>query len=76
MPTLTLNFALVLYLYDFILTLESEIKSIWQRKFSGLTCLFLISRYGFLVYLFLITVPSFLPGISLRVSLQFPLYLL
>jgi len=38
-----------LWLYDFLLTLPSEVSSIWKSKFSGVTVLYIFNRYGFLL---------------------------
>lgn len=37
-------------LYDYLITFEQERKTIWQRKFSGATLLFLLNRYLALLY--------------------------
>ena len=38
-----------LYFYDYLLTLPSELSTIWSRKFTGATVLFIINRYSFAI---------------------------
>ena len=41
----TVNPMAALFFYDYILTFSREVKYIWQRRFSGVTALFLLNRY-------------------------------
>ncbi|CCM06021.1 uncharacterized protein FIBRA_08265 [Fibroporia radiculosa] len=42
--------AMMLLLYDYILTFAQEIQCIWRRKFSGATVLFFLNRYLSIIY--------------------------
>ncbi|KAK7685418.1 hypothetical protein QCA50_011281 [Cerrena zonata] len=42
--------ASALIYYDYILTLPTEIRCIWQRKFSAATLIYFTNRYGMLLY--------------------------
>ena len=35
----------VLFLYDYLMTLEDEIRYVWSRKFTAASVLFMINRY-------------------------------
>lgn len=35
----------VLWIFDYILTLPTEIRAIWFRKWTGVSVLFLLNRY-------------------------------
>ena len=35
-----------IYGYDYLLTFSMEVETVWNRKFSGATVVFLLSRYG------------------------------
>ncbi|CAL1697639.1 unnamed protein product [Somion occarium] len=51
--------ALVVLLYDIVLTFPQEVASIWRRKLTGVTVLFAINRYAVLANLFLQTLTGF-----------------
>ncbi|KAF9065621.1 hypothetical protein BDP27DRAFT_1156480, partial [Rhodocollybia butyracea] len=51
----------VLWFYDFLLTFPTEIQSIWSSRLTGTSILFILSRYGFLIYAVL-QLPIYLPG--------------
>lgn len=40
---------LALLFYDYLLTLDDEIRCVWKRRFSGVTVTFLALRYGTLL---------------------------
>lgn len=35
-----------LFFYDYVLTLSREVQYVWQRRFSGVTALFVLNRYA------------------------------
>ncbi|KIP10467.1 hypothetical protein PHLGIDRAFT_125514 [Phlebiopsis gigantea 11061_1 CR5-6] len=53
---------LVLILYDHALTLRDEIETIWNRRWSFVTMVFVVNRYGTLVYGILAMASSFVSG--------------
>ncbi len=60
----------VLYIYDYILTLPVEISQIWPSKFTGAKAAYILSRYGFLIYISLSAIAAYSPitNISVRLS--------
>ena len=38
-----------LWLYDFLLTLPTEVSSIWKSKFSGVTVAYVLNRYCYML---------------------------
>lgn len=48
-PNSRLTCDVVLFCYDYMLTLSQEISTVWQRRFSGATVIYLLSRYTVLV---------------------------
>ena len=42
--------SIALLLYDYLINLPSEVRCIWKRKLSAATVLYLINRYGILIY--------------------------
>ncbi|KAH9947290.1 hypothetical protein B0H21DRAFT_708591 [Amylocystis lapponica] len=55
----------VLYAYDYFLTFSREVELIWKRKFTGVTVLFILNRYAWMLGRLLDTFP--LTGSSLVV---------
>ncbi|KAH9936023.1 hypothetical protein B0H21DRAFT_64010 [Amylocystis lapponica] len=47
----------VLYAYDYFLTFSREVELIWKRKFTGVTVLFILNRYAWMLRLVLSTIP-------------------
>lgn len=43
----------VIFAYDYILTLSLEIETVWKRKLSGATVVFVLARYGNMISLIL-----------------------
>jgi Family of unknown function (DUF6533) len=64
----------VLLTYDTLLTLSIELEYIWGKKFKLGTLLYLLARYGIILYLVLLVVIHLI-GTSFRVCL-FPSLLL
>ncbi|KAF9056901.1 hypothetical protein BDP27DRAFT_1372988 [Rhodocollybia butyracea] len=42
--------ALVIWFQDFLLTLPTEVRSIWSNQLTGCSVLFILSRYSFLLF--------------------------
>ncbi|KAE9391803.1 hypothetical protein BT96DRAFT_945092 [Gymnopus androsaceus JB14] len=53
--------AFVLWFQDFFLTFPTEVRTIWSRKMTGSSILFLLSRYSFMLFAAMQLV-LFLPG--------------
>ncbi|KAF9061641.1 hypothetical protein BDP27DRAFT_1485869 [Rhodocollybia butyracea] len=50
--------AFVLWLHDSLITLPTEVRSIWSRKLTGNSMVFILNRYGFLLFEVMLLVPS------------------
>ncbi|EKM58487.1 uncharacterized protein PHACADRAFT_140452 [Phanerochaete carnosa HHB-10118-sp] len=57
---------MTLILWDHVITLSGEIRFIWRRKLSLVTALFIINRYGVLVYGALAIATEFVDGQAVR----------
>lgn len=53
--------AVALWFQDFFLTFPTEVRTIWSRKMTGSSILFLLSRYSFMLFA-AIQLVLFLPG--------------
>ncbi|TDL14272.1 hypothetical protein BD410DRAFT_734343 [Rickenella mellea] len=62
----------VLVIYDYFLTLPTEVSEIWNSKFSGAQACFFVTRYSYIVYTLFLFALNFVKNPSQTVGQQFP----